>query len=107
MPPTIADFEGAYVPTQEKIKIKDFREFGNFAAGGALVLIQEKKKKILGNSGERKWKAQTTALHPVFSLKLRFYSYVVVNSQKAMLNFYFKSRFSVKPSKFQTSKFQT
>ena len=33
----------------------------------------------LGNSGERKWKAQTTALYPVFSLKVPFYSYLVEN----------------------------
>ena len=54
-----------------------------------------------GNSGERKWKARTRALYSVPSLKIRFYSYLVENSQKATLNFYFKSRFSVKPSKFQ------
>ena len=35
-----------------------------------------------GNSGERKWKAQTRALYPVFSLKSRFCSYLVENSQK-------------------------
>ena len=58
--------------------------------------------KILGNFGERKWKAQTRALYPVFSLKVRFYSYLDENSQKATLSFYFKSRFSVKPSKFET-----
>ena len=55
----------------------------------------------LGNLGDRKWKAQTTALYPVFLLKIRFYSYLVENSQKAMLKFYFKSRFSMKPSKSQ------
>ena len=55
----------------------------------------------LGNSNEKKWKAQTRALYPVFSLKIRFYSYLVESSQKATLNFYFKSGFSVKPSKFQ------
>ena len=57
--------------------------------------------KILGNSGERKWKAQTRALYPVFSLKTQFYSYLVENSQKATLKFYFKSRFSVKPGRSQ------
>ena len=40
-------------------------------------------------------------MYPVSSLKIRFYSYLVENSQKATLNFYFKLRFSVKPSKFQ------
>ena len=39
--------------------------------------------------------------NPVFSLKIQSYSYLVENSQKATLNFDFKSRFSVKPSKFQ------
>ena len=33
-------------------------------------------------------------------LKIQFYKYLVENSQKATLNFYLKSRFSVKPSKF-------
>ena len=55
----------------------------------------------LVNSSERKWKAQTKALYPVFSLKIRFYKYVVENSQKAKLNFYYKSKFTVKPSKFK------
>ena len=54
----------------------------------------------LANSGKRKWKAQTTALYPVFSLKIQFHSYLVENSEKAKLNFYLKSRFSMKPSKF-------
>ena len=53
------------------------------------------------NSVEKKWKAQTGTLYPVFLLKIRFYSYLVEKSQKATLNLYFKSRFSVKPSKFQ------
>ena len=51
--------------------------------------------------GERKLKVETRALYPVFSLKIRFYSYLVENSQKATLNFHFESGFSVKPSKFQ------
>ena len=34
-------------------------------------------------------------------LKIKFYSYLVENGQKATINFYFKSRFSVKPIKFQ------
>ena len=54
----------------------------------------------LGNSGEKKCKAQITAWYPVPSLKAKFYSYLIENSQKARLNFFFKSRFSVKPSKF-------
>ena len=54
-----------------------------------------------GNSGEWKWNAQTRALYLIFSLKIRIYSYLVENSEKTRLNFYFKSRFSVKPSKFQ------
>ena len=37
----------------------------------------------------------------VFSLRFRFYSSLIKNSQKATLNFYFNSRFSVKPSKLQ------
>ena len=51
--------------------------------------------------GERKWKAQSTTSYLVVSLKIQFFSYLVENSQKATLNFYFKSRFSVKHSKFQ------
>ena len=38
---------------------------------------------------------------PVLSLKIKFNSYLVQNSKKPTLNFHFKSRFSVKPSKFQ------
>ena len=55
----------------------------------------------LGNLGERKLKAHTSASYQVISLKIQFYSSLVENSQKASLNFFFKSRFSVKPSKFQ------
>ena len=33
----------------------------------------------------------------MFSLKFQFYSYLVENNQKAMLNVYFKSRYSMKP----------
>ena len=40
-------------------------------------------------------------LQPSPPTKIKFYSYVVENSQIARLNFYFKSRFSVKPTKFQ------
>ena len=40
-------------------------------------------------------------MYPLFSLKVRFYIYLVENSQKATLSIYSKSRFSVKPSKFQ------
>ena len=39
-------------------------------------------------------------MYPVFSLKIQFYHYLVENTQKATLNFYFKSRFSVKTSIF-------
>ena len=39
--------------------------------------------------------------YSVLSLKIQFYSYLVENSQKATINFFLKSRFSVKPSKFQ------
>ena len=53
-------------------------------------------------TGEREWKAQTICLYPVFSLTIQCCSYLVENSQKAMLNVYFKSRFSMKPSKFVT-----
>ena len=45
-------------------------------------------------------KSSNYSLVPVFSLKIQFYSYLVENSQKATLNFYFKSIFFVKPSKF-------
>ena len=55
----------------------------------------------LGNLNERKWKAQNRVWYPVFSIKMKFYSYIVENSQKATLNFYLKPRFSVKPNKFQ------
>ena len=55
----------------------------------------------LWDSGERKWKAGTRALYPIFSLKIWCYSYLVENSQKATLKFYFESRFFVRPSKFQ------
>ena len=54
----------------------------------------------LGNLGERKWNTQTVTYYPLLPLKIPFYSYLVENSQKATLNFYFKSRFSAKPSKF-------
>ena len=43
-------------------------------------------------------------MYPVFSLKIRFYSYLAHNSQKVTLNFYFKFSFfkkTLKPSKFQ------
>ena len=60
---------------------------------------QELRK--LGNSDEKNRKAQTTAQYPVLSLKTKFHSYLIENSQIATLNFPFKSRFSVKPSKFQ------
>ena len=46
-------------------------------------------------------KSPNCSLVPSAPLKIEFYSYLVENSQKATLNFYFKSRFSVKPSKFQ------
>ena len=52
------------------------------------------------NSDEKKWKAQTTAQCPVPPLKIKFYSYLAKDSQKATLNPYFKSTFPVKPSKF-------
>ena len=42
----------------------------------------------------------TRALFPVFLLKIRFNSNLVENNQKAMLSFYFTSKFSVKTSKF-------
>ena len=46
-------------------------------------------------------KTQTTSLVPsFFTKKNQFYSSLVEKSQKAMLNFYFKPRFSVKPTKF-------
>ena len=45
--------------------------------------------------------ARTTAQYPVLSLKIQLYSYLVEISQKATLNVYLKSRFLVKPSKFQ------
>ena len=76
---------------------------------GGLIAHTRKKKGLkkdlrkLGNLDERKWKAQTTTQDPAFSLKIQVYSYLVENSQKATLNFYFKSRYSVKPSKFSTS----
>ena len=70
---------------------------GIFTTGQTNMPTQEKKK----TSGDRKWKAQTRALYPVLSLKIRFYSYLVENSQNVTLNFYFKSRFSVKPSKLK------
>ena len=54
----------------------------------------------LGNSDEKKWKAQTKAQYPVSSL-YKPYSHLAENSQKATLNFHFKSRFSVKSSKFK------
>ena len=57
-------------------------------------------KIIGGNSGWKKWEAQTAAKYPVLLLKIEFHSYLAENSQKPTLNFYFKSRFSVKPSKF-------
>ena len=60
-----------------------------------------KKKKDLRNSDERKWKAEHRASYRVLPRKIQFCSYLVKNSQKATLNFYFKSTFSVKPSKFQ------
>ena len=54
----------------------------------------------LRNSGERKCKYWNCSLVPSLVAKNSFYSYLVENSQKAPLNFLFKSRFSVKPSKF-------
>ena len=48
--------------------------------------------------GNGKLKAQPSTQS---SQKTQFYSYLVEMSQKSTLNFYFKSRFSVKPSKFQ------
>ena len=76
-----------------------------FSSLGGLICPHKKKKKKdlrkLGNSGERKWKAQTRALYPVCSLEIQFYSYLAENSRKATLNSYFKLKFSVKPSKFQ------
>ena len=60
--------------------------------------LKTKDLRKLWDSGERKWKAGIRALHPVFSLKIWCHSYLVDNSQKATLNFYFKSRFSMKPS---------
>ena len=39
-------------------------------------------------------------LVPNLLTKILSYSYLDENSQKATLNFYFKSRFSIKPSKF-------
>ena len=39
--------------------------------------------------------------YPVPLLTIKFYSYLVENSQKATLNFHFKLRFSVKRTKFQ------
>ena len=50
----------------------------------------------IGDFGERKQNTQT----PVFSLKIKFLRYLVGNSQRAISNFYFKSRSSVKLSKF-------
>ena len=46
------------------------------------------------------YEAQTRALYPIPPPNIRFYSYISENSQKATLNPYFNSRFSVKPSKF-------
>ena len=46
-------------------------------------------------------KLKLEPLYPVLSLKIRFYGYLVGNSQKATLTFTLKSRFSVKPCKFQ------
>ena len=46
------------------------------------------------------YEAQTRALYPIPPPNIRFYSYIAENSQKATLNPYFNSRFSVKPSKF-------
>ena len=48
----------------------------------------------LNTSNQRK-----LAYYPVFSTEIPFYSYLIENCQKATLNFYFKSSFSVKPSK--------
>ena len=52
--------------------------------------------------GWKKTKYSSCSLVPSLPAKFEFYSYLVENSQKATLNFYFKSRFSVKPSKFST-----
>ena len=46
-------------------------------------------------------KSSNCSLVPSPLAKTVFYSYLVENNQKAMLNFYFKLRSSMKPSKFQ------
>ena len=61
----------------------------------------QKARMLFFNLGGRTWKAQTRALYPLFSLKIRFCCYLVESNHKATLNLYFKLRFSVKPSKFQ------
>ena len=48
--------------------------------------------------GNEKLKTQASVLFPA---KIQFHSYIVENRQKTMLNFYFKSRFSLKRAKFQ------
>ena len=74
------------------------RHFRRWA--GLSAHTRKKKTRILGNLGERKWKAQTSLVPSLLVKKNQFYCYLVENSQKATLNFYFKSKFSVKPSKF-------
>ena len=64
------------------------------------VRLKTYNLKKLGNSDKKKWKVQTAAKYSFPSLKIKFQSYLVENSQKGMLKFYFKSRYEVKPSKF-------
>ena len=58
-----------------------------------LSTLRLKDSRKLGNSDEKKWKAQTTAKYPVPPLKMKPHSYLAENSQKATLNDYFKSWF--------------
>ena len=48
----------------------------------------------------KEMKSSNYSIVPSLLAKIQFYSYLAENSQKATLNFYFKSRFSVKPIKF-------
>ena len=57
--------------------------------------LETKDLRKLGNSGERKWKDQSRAWYPFFSLKIQSYTCLVENRQKVTSNLYFKSRCSV------------
>ena len=52
--------------------------------------LKTKDLRKLENSSEKKWKAQTRSLYPVLTMKIQFYSYLVENSLKATLKFYFR-----------------